>query len=193
MEDLFGNSPSSGFLIEHLGATPCTIDYISSFTVANKAFGLERYLKQEAFSDEASGDSRTYLVRDAENGELACYFSLRSGLITISAGGEAFDTIPAIELANFAVNHAYRTTHRTSLKIGAFAFEKFVLPIVRHVAKFIGIQCLYLYALPEPKLIEHYERLGFERMSEDEAKFIYSHIKPRYDKGCIFMFQYIAQ
>ena len=127
MRDIFKASPVSGFEIEHLGASPSALDAVSSFSVANNALGLERYLKHEALPDEVSGDSRSYLVRDSENGEIACYFSLRAGLITISAGEGFFDTIPAIELANFAVNQSYRKLHPTSRKIGALVFDRFVI------------------------------------------------------------------
>ena len=53
------------------------------------------------------------------------------------------------------------------------------------------MQCLYVYALPKGKLISYYERLGFRRMSDEDARFVYSHVKPRYDQGCVFMYMYV--
>ncbi len=53
----------------------------------------------------------------------------------------------------------------------------------------LGIKALYIYALPEDKLIEHYKKLGFQRLSKKEEQFVHSHVKPKYDDGCIFMYQ----
>ena len=51
-----------------------------------------------------------------------------------------------------------------------------------------GVQLLCLYALPDPHLIRYYEKtLGFSKLEEPEANFIYGHIKPKYDQDCVFM------
>jgi len=182
---------TADFVVEHLVDTKEHRHLLASFSVANNASGLEVYLKRRAMLDEASNECRTYLVKDAVSGELACYFSLRTGLITVSADDGNFDTIPAAELSNFAVNASYGAAHRKVGKIGAYVFDKFILPIVKSVSDWIGMQCLYIYALPESRLISHYERLGFRRMSDEDAKFVYSHVKPRYDKGCVFMYMFV--
>lgn len=92
---------------------------------------------------------------------------------------EAFDSIPAIELSNFAVNEAYRTNHPEVKGIGAYTFKYFILPIARCLAKYIGISSLYIYALPEEKLINHYKKLGFVRLPPKQEKFIQHHVKPK--------------
>lgn len=46
-------------------------------------------------------------------------------------------------------------------------------------------------ALPEEKLIEHYHTMGFSRLPEHQEKFVQRHVKPKYDEGCIFMYQVI--
>ena len=73
------------FVLEHLTDSKGHLQLLDSFSVANNATGLERYLKSRAILDEARNESRTYLVKDVVSGELACYFSLRTGLITVSA------------------------------------------------------------------------------------------------------------
>lgn len=50
---------------------------------------------------------------------------------------------------------------------------------------------LCIYALPISKLLEYYEKLGFARLDEEREAFVYSHVKPKYDKDCIFMYQSI--
>ncbi|MBO4629146.1 MAG: hypothetical protein J5687_04240 [Treponema sp.] len=48
---------------------------------------------------------------------------------------------------------------------------------------------LKLLSAPEDKLIEHYEEMGFTRLSAEKEKYVHSHVKPKYDDGCIFMYQ----
>lgn len=120
---------------------------------------------------------------------MACYFSLRSGLIAIRREDDLFDTIPAIELANFAVNDTYRSESGKVAKVGAYAFRRFVQPIVKNVSDLVGVQCLYIYALPKERLIQYYASLGFMRLPSEDEAFVHSHVKPAYDRGCIFMYQ----
>ena len=78
-----------------------------------------------------------------------------------------------------------------SLRMGLYAFKKFVLPIVQRMSVYVGVNALYVYALPEEKLIEHYRTMGFSRLPEHQEKFVQRHVKPKYDEGCIFMYQVI--
>ena len=175
--------------VEHLFDSPKNPGLISSFCVANNAYGLESYLKNQATKDEKENYARTYLVKDKVSKELVCFFSLRTGLITIQSGDDQFDTTPAIELSNFAVNDTYRRNHPEIRKLGVHVFDVFILPIVRCMAKYVGVNSLYIYALPNDKLIEHYQIMGFTRLPADEEKFVQQHVKPKYDEGCIFMYQ----
>ena len=175
--------------IEHLFDSPKNPELISSFSAANNAYGLESYLKNQATKDERNNFARTYLVKDKATGELACYFSLRTGLITFQNVNDLFDTFPAIELSNFATNSIYRRNHPEIQKLGVHIFDVFILPIVRCMAKYVGVNSLYIYALPNDKLIDHYQIMGFTRLPADEEKFVQQHVKPKYDEGCIFMYQ----
>jgi len=180
---------TNAYSIEHLNDSLENIDLIKNFTVGNDAEGLECYLKNQAESDEKGCMARTYLIKDKETKELAGYFSLRTGLITVQYDEENFDTIPAIELSNFAVNKAFRENHPEVRFMGAFIFRTFIRPLAECMAKYIGVNSLYIYALPEEKLIEHYKTLGFSRLPPEQEKFVYNHVKPKYDADCIFMYQ----
>ena len=176
---------TSAYSVEHLFDSPENETLVSHFIAPNNAAGLEAYLKNASANDERTNYARTYLVKDKQTKELACYFSLRTGLITLPVAGEAFDSIPAIELSNFAVNDAYRKNHPEARSIGRYSFEMFVLPIVRYV----GVYALYIYALPSDRLIDHYALMGFSRLPPEQEQFVQVHVKLKYDEGCIFMFQ----
>ena len=177
------------FSVEHLFDTPNNQTLINDFKVSNDALGLEIYLKNQSVDDENNKMSRTYLVKDKITEELVGYFSLKTGLITLQLFNDSFESIPAIELANFAVNNAYRQNHPGIKRIGYYIFRSFIRPLAESISKFIGVTALYIYALPQNKLIAHYKTMGFSRLPEDQESFVQSHVKPKYDEGCIFMYQ----
>ncbi len=178
------------FYYEHLFDSSDNQKLIYDFCVANTSgYGLERYLKELAQSDEKDGSARTYLVKDKFTHELAAYFSLKTGLFTIDAGNGYFYSISAVELSNFAVNFSYRQNHPNAKNLGSVVFADFVLPLVKYIRTFVGIQAIYIYALPHDKLIEHYKVMGFNRFEPEDEKFVHQHVKPKYDEGCIFMYQ----
>lgn len=177
------------FDCEHLGFDARTVEQIEKIKVKHSdAINLEVFLKKYAASEEVHHTNRTYLVKDKSTGEIACYFSLRNGLFTLNMGLENFATIPAIELSNFAVNELYKQKYPNTRKIGIMVFNEFILPLIHQAQEISGIQALYIYALPNDKLMEHYTSLGFTRLDAEEA-FIHKHVKPKYDEGCIFMCQ----
>ena len=179
------------FTYERIFDSPENLELIKKFAIQEKSgLGLEFYLKETAAEDEKNQLSATYLLKDKITKEIAGYFSLKAGLFTISTDDDDyFDAIPAMELANFAVNSLYRVNHPDVKSIGATMLSRFVVPIFRHVRNFIAVRALYIYALPEERLIQHYETLGFHRLESEEEAFVHSHVKPRYDDGCIFMYQ----
>lgn len=177
------------YSVEHLFDSPENMDLIAEFEADKNAFGLEDYLKNQSAKDEKENNSRTYLIKDILTGELAGYFSIRTGLITIQVEGDRFDSFPAIELANFAVNKCYKESHPEVSALGFYTFRKFILPLVNSIAKYVGVNSLYIYALPETKLINYYKKLGFTRLPKKQEQFVQYHVKPQYDKGCVFMYQ----
>lgn len=177
------------FLCEHLGFDAFTTQQVSKFKVKHpEAINLEFFLKESAPKEQTKHSNRTYLIRDKHSQELACYFSLRNGLFTLPDDSH-FSTIPAVELSNFAVNNEYKKTHPDMKRIGSTVFADFIIPLVKMAQDISGVQALYIYALPNDKLIDHYASLGFMRFDPDEEAFIHNHVKPLYDKGCVFMCQ----
>ena len=180
------------FYCEPLLANEENLRLIQKFHVAAETgLGLEIYLKKYAVSDELSHEARTYLVKDNMTNEIVGYFSLKTGMVASRKKWSFFhveiDSLPAVELANFAVNSEYRATHKEQTGIGSIIFLDFVLPIIKMAAERVGIYIIYIFALPYSNLIKYYETLNFKRLSKMEEAFIHRNYKPRYDEGCIFM------
>ncbi len=180
------------FTVEHLLASPENESLIQSFSVGNDAMGLEIFLKEVAEQEEKGKQTRTYLIKDKFTKELVCYFSMRTGLVTLQVEDDAFDSLSAIELSNFAMNQTYKTNHPKAKRLGFYFFKRFILPLAQFVSEYIGVSTLYIYALPEDKLISHYKKMGFSRLPPDQECFVQNHVKPKYDEGCIFMYQVLA-
>ena len=88
------------------------------------------------------------------------------------------------------MDYNYKSRHTGEMQhLGAYVFKRFVVPTVKAVAELIGVNSLYIYALPSERLMEHYEKMGFSRLPRDEEMFVQAHVKPKYDKDCIFMYQ----
>ncbi|MEE1291277.1 MAG: hypothetical protein UHW86_09635 [Spirochaetota bacterium] len=185
-ENLFADED---FVVEHLFTSPENHDLIQSFSVGNSAMGLEIFLKEVVEREESEKQTRTYLIKDRITGELVCYFSMRTGLVTLQVDGDAFDSLSAVELSNFAMNQIYKANHPNAKRLGSYFFKRFILPLAQFVSEYIGVSTLYIYALPEDKLMNHYKKLGFSRLPEEQEKFVQNHVKPKYDEGCIFMYQ----
>ena len=133
------------FYYEHLLDSSDNLQLIQDFCVTNTSgYGLERYIKELAESDEKDGSARTYLVKDRFTHEIVAYFSLKTGLFTIDAGNDYFYSISGIELANFAVNSSYRKNHPDAKNLGSTVFAEFVLPFVNFIRSLVGIQAIYI-------------------------------------------------
>ena len=135
--------------------------------------------------------ARTYLLEDVNTKEIAGYFTLRTGLITVKQGFFQRINITGIELANFAVNDAYREIHNEVPKLGRYIFIQFILPLVKEISQYVGAAYLYIFALPHDRLMAHYASMGFTRANKRTERFVQRTVKPTYDRGCIFMAQKI--
>jgi hypothetical protein len=167
---------------------------VSHFEIANANGGfLSDYIKKFAMVDEATGNARTYLIYDNLTEELVAYFSLKSGFVSTNETNilfrRVFDTEPGVELSNFAVNGVYKRNHPSLKGIGIEIFRSFILPIISEAAEKVGIRIVYIFALPYRRLIEYYQDMGFKRLNKVQERTMHTRIKPRYDKGCIFMYQ----
>jgi hypothetical protein len=156
-----------------------------------------------AFPEEDAGIMRTYMVRDNSSSELVGYFSIKAGLISLNEHEEivvdsitgketrktVFDTLPGVELANFAVNDSYIKKYPENKGVGLIIFRSFIMPIIQEAAKSIGIKILYLFALPYQDLISRYKSYGFSRLDDPYEDQLHSRLKPSYDESCKFMYQ----
>ena len=183
------------FCCIHLGALENPEQELANFTVKNSAaVGLVDYIQRFALHDEDAGLMRTYIVRDRRSLEIVGYFALKAGLISLNEvkteSGVIFDTLPGIELANFAVNHRYIEAHQDVKGIGAVIFDEFIQPIIADVAERVGVRIIYIFALPDEKLLQVYgERYGFVRLDSASEAELHQRLKPQHDEGCIFMYQ----
>ena len=192
--------PESEFLIcRHISDSKESIKTIQNFSVSHPETGsdLERYLKNVAIQDEADGIMRTYLVHHKITDECVGYFSLKAGLvstneITLPDKSIAFDTFPGVELSNFALNRHFQDKFKRP-GLGGILFRKLITPFVLKHAATLGINVIYLFALPYQKLIATYEKYGFHRLPKQAEIELHRRIKPYYDKSCVFMFQPLSK
>ena len=184
----------NAFYCDHLGASENDARDILSFSVQDdRGEGLVNYLQKFAFPDEENGTMRTYLVRNNLTSELVGYFSLKAGLVSFNEmkteTGAVFDILPGIELANFAVNSEYVSNHPKSKGVGAIIFKHLIVPLVHDVAGRVGVKVLYIFALPFEGLIRRYTQYEFMRLEAGHEADVHNRLKPRYDEGCVFMYQ----
>ena len=189
------------FYCDHLGANALDVQDIQQFSVRNLeiAGGLENYLKNHAFADENNNAMRTYLVRDYTTDELVGYFSIKSGMVSLNereitdeSGNTqiTFDTLPGLEIANFAINEAYLKGHPQWKGIGIMIFNNFIRSLADQVAAISGTTVLYIFALPFDSLIDRYQKVySFLRLDQVEEDDLHKRLKPFYDQSCIFMYQ----
>ena len=168
-------------------------DILSFSTREDTGQGLVEYLQTNAIADESAWNMRTYIVRDRRASEMAGYFSLKAGLISLNEieteDGVIFDTLPGVEVANFALNGNYLNAHSGMRGIGKNLFTDFIIPIIEDAASRIGIRIVYIFALPIKRLIDRYHEYGFVRLEQQAEDELHKRIKPFYDEGCIFMYQ----
>ena len=201
---LKGLLQSELFYCDHLGVSERDEADIMNFTIdRDEGAGLLDYIQHLAFPEEDAGLMRTYVVRDNRSSEMVGYFSLKAGLISLNerqvedtdaeTGQKkqitVFDTLPGVELANFAVNSTYVHNHKELTGIGLVIFNQFILPIVRQISAHVGVKILYIFALPYENLIKRYhEQYGFSRLGNPDEDELHKRLKPFYDRWCKFMY-----
>ena len=136
---------------------------------------------------------RTYIIRDCDTNEFVGYFSLKAGMISINeqkiGEKEYFDTLPGVELANFAINDTYIKKHPSMKGCGRIIFDLLIVPIIEEVSKKIGVRIIYIFSLPIDSLIDRYIDYGFMRLASKEENELHRRLKPNYDENCVFMYQ----
>ena len=73
--------------------------------------------------------------------------------------------------------------------LGINIFSHFIQPLIEDVSKRVGVKVIYLFSLPFERLIRRYMQYGFERLETDDETDLHKRLKPRYDEGCVFMYQ----
>ena len=166
--------------------------------------GLEAYLKYCAWEDDQRNNIKAYVIKTYFTNEIIAYFTLKCGMFSLDNDTRnelkeelakekgiklVPDTIPCVEIAQYAVNDNYKIKHGKNgspLKgLGVALYPDFIYPIIRRAAKIIGIKCIYLYAAGDEHLTDYYERVfGFKK--SNDKKLI--PIMPYYDNGCSFMY-----
>ena len=185
------------FYCNHLGVSENDEQDILSFTLKDPhGQGLVDYLRLMAFPEEDAGTMRTYIIRDTFSSEMVGYFSLKAGLISVNEVHTeeevTFDTIPGVEVANFAVNNTYLANHPELRGTGLIIFNDFIVPVVQEAAKSVGVKIIYIFALPFDRLIDRYKDYGFRRLDSASEDELHKRLKPNYDENCIFMFQLLS-
>ena len=186
------------FACRHLSVSRRDLADIKAFEIAHPETGggLEWYIKYQALFDEHSGVMRTYLVRLKRTGECVGYFSLKAGLVSVNEestpGGNTFDTVPGVELANFAINNVFVQKHNAK-GLGYLLFSGLIAPFVQEHAKTLGIYMIYLFDLRYECLMKKYESYGFHRLPAKAENQLHQRLKPTYDESCIFMYQLLSE
>lgn len=99
-------------------------------------------------------------------------------------------TFAGVEVVHFCANDEYRhvwSNLQIPMKLGAYIFWKFLVPIVQKIMNLVGCEYLFLFAADlteDEELIKYYQtQLGFELADEHCAAI------PIYDFTCKFMSQ----
>ena len=99
------------------------------------------------------------------------WFSMQTSTLPYQNKDSNFH-IPAVELTNFAIDKIYKKNHKDEFintSIGMHVFFSFVEPIAYSVAKLVGCQDIYVFALNKLKLLDYYKnKLGFRTLPASE-------------------------
>lgn len=146
---------------------------------------------------------KTYLVyrlpRENENEskkELASVFCLRTSTMHFEKSlRENFDKkiVPCVELVYLAVDKNCLNKHPEIKGIGAITFKAFVVPIVKELNRLCGCKNLFLFAIENDKLINHYiDEMYFEKLPDNLEHYIVNNLKTDENEECKFLYQHIC-
>ena len=188
------------YYCDHIKETD--LEDIKDFTVRDPdiAGNLAAFIKEWAWDDENEGLMRTYIVRDQVTDEIVRYFAIKAAMMSVNERKKVdrrtgkkriyFDTMPGIEIANFAVNETYIEHNEEVRGIGVLIFYEFIYKIVTGIAEMLGVKYLFIYALPYDTLIQRYMKYyHFRRLPVALEQKLHKRIKPEYDDDCVFMYQ----
>ena len=159
---------------------------------------LQGYLQREAWRENNQNKRAVYLVK--EKNKIVMYFTLQCGVLVQchkkEIGGivhkgteqspkyhidteniEVTNSIPAIEMAQFCINDAYKRKKKSwkiphgnrMYNVGAYCFYRYIAPKVIQLAEIAGLKYLYIFCADDGtgKLKDYYIReLHFEEMDD---------------------------
>lgn len=86
------------------------------------------------------------------------------------------------------MNGTFRKAHPESKGTANAVFTDLIVPLVRRAASIVGISLLYIFSLPEERVIANYERYGLRRLGRTSEAQLHARLKPSYDDQCVFMY-----
>lgn len=189
---------------------------ISAFSSAKNP-SLAAHLQRRAWHEEQNNKRAYFLVK--EGNKIVLYFSLQCGILIKShekilrgighkktedgidyfIDNDIIDvtkTVPAIELAHFCVNDAYRNKKSEwtiyngpfEYKVGQYCFYQYIAPLVIDIADKVGVEIIYLFCADagDNKLFEYYSSLNFKIMDDMAC------IRSEYENHLLCMIQKIS-
>lgn len=117
-------------------------------------------------------DDRIYLVMDTKDNNLIAFFSLKAFAIFFSPNNPPImKAYPAIKINWFLVDDDYSIDSSTGRGFGAgqMIFYRYLLPTVMKIRNYIGATYLVLFSIPEPKVIQAYQKMGFDLVKNEDG------------------------
>lgn len=109
------------FYREHLGEKSDHKSLIQDFQPTRpEGYGLTRYLQDQAFVGEESGNIRTYLIRQKGTGELVGYYSIRAGNMPYGINSNG---LPCVKILSRMGHHAVTERRKTGSASGLVEVE----------------------------------------------------------------------
>ncbi len=141
-----------------LGAPELLTDGLDVSEFSCGRLTLDTWLKQPALANQASGASRTFVIRDARR--VVGYYALASSAVAAELATGRLrrnmpNPIPVVVLARLAVDSSYQ-----GLGLGRALMQDAGLRVLG-AADAIGIRGLLVHAL-DASAMAFYERLGFD-------------------------------
>ena len=158
-------------LVEHLTILPLPPGFQpGGFSCGQE--DVDEYIEKYAVSDELAGVTRSYLVREGD--EVVAYVSVLCDAIRMEKEERPTDHqgAPAIKIGLMGVRKDFRNGQRTfqGRSLGEWLLD-WVVGLARSMATQVGVRYVTLDALPEPRLVDWYERYGFiKNVGEDKAR-----------------------
>lgn len=116
---------------------------------------------------------RVFIVIDENyQNEIVAFFALEAATVFWGTNTQYPIPNPCIELSYFSLNDKYSIENSHGTNLGHAIFLKYIKSVISNIAEFTGVKHIILFALPIPKVIDAYKRMGFHLMDNDIAEYI---------------------